>query len=71
MNLSNALNIADLRRMARKRLPNLVFDYLDGGAEDEITLRANCRAFEGITFRPRNAVAFPSCDLRVKVLLLF
>jgi isopentenyl diphosphate isomerase/L-lactate dehydrogenase-like FMN-dependent dehydrogenase len=68
MNLSNAINIADLRRLARKRLPNLVFDYLDGGAEDEITLRANCSAFEHLTFRPRNAVALPSCDLLVKVL---
>jgi L-lactate dehydrogenase (cytochrome) len=68
MNLDNAINIADLRRLARKRLPNFVFDYLDGGAEDEITLRANCRAFEHLTFRPRSAVALPSCDLRTKVL---
>ena len=68
MNLANAINIADLRRMARKRLPNLVFDYLDGGAEDEITLEANCRAFDYLTFRPRNAVALDSCDLRTKVL---
>jgi L-lactate dehydrogenase (cytochrome) len=68
MNLANAINITDLRRMARKRLPNLVFDYLDGGAEDEITLRANCSAFESLTFRPRSAVALGSCDLRTNVL---
>jgi isopentenyl diphosphate isomerase/L-lactate dehydrogenase-like FMN-dependent dehydrogenase len=68
MKLSNAVNIADLRRMARSNLPNLVFDYLDGGAEDEITLRANCSVFEQLTFRPRNAVVLPQLDLRTKVL---
>ena len=46
----------------------MVFDYLDGGAEAEITLRENCRAFESVTFRPRQAVAVPACDLRTRVL---
>ncbi len=62
------VNIEDMRRMARRRLPDAVFDYLDGGAEGEITLRENCRAFEALTFRPRNAIAVPNCDLRTKVL---
>ena len=62
------LNIEDLRRAARCRLPRAVFDYIDGGAEDEWTLRANCRAFEAVTLRPRCAVAVPSCDLRTVVL---
>jgi len=62
------LNIDDLRRAAQRRLPRVVFDYIDGGAEDEWTLRANCRAFEAVTFRPRCAVAVPSCDLRTVVL---
>ena len=62
------LNIEDLRRAARRRLPRVVFDYIDGGAEDEWTLRANCRAFEAVTFRPRCAVAVSSCDLRTTVL---
>src|SRR6266478_4262139 len=62
------INIEDLRRAAKRRLPRVVFDYIDGGAEDERTLRANCRAFEGVTFRPRCAVAVPSCDLRTVVL---
>ena len=39
MRLSQVVNIADLRRMAKRRLPPVVFDYIDGGAEDEITLR--------------------------------
>ena len=62
------VNIDDFRPLAQKRLPKAVFDYLDGGAEGEITLRENCRAFEGITFRPRHAVAFPKCDLATRVL---
>ena len=62
------LNVEDLRRAAKRRLPRVVFDYIDGGAEDERTLRANCRAFEEVTFRPRCAVATSACDLRVSVL---
>src|SRR6184192_117621 len=62
------LNIEDLRRAAKRRLPRVVFDYIDGGAENESTLRANCRAFETVTLRPRCAVATPVCDLRTTVL---
>jgi isopentenyl diphosphate isomerase/L-lactate dehydrogenase-like FMN-dependent dehydrogenase len=62
------VNIEDLRRLARRRLPRVVFDYIDGGADAEITLRENCRAFESVNFRPRSAVAVSSCDLRVRVL---
>jgi isopentenyl diphosphate isomerase/L-lactate dehydrogenase-like FMN-dependent dehydrogenase len=62
------INIEDLRSAAKRRLPRVVFDYIDGGAEDEWTLRENCRAFEELTFRPRCAVATPACDLRVSVL---
>jgi isopentenyl diphosphate isomerase/L-lactate dehydrogenase-like FMN-dependent dehydrogenase len=62
------INIEDLRRAAKRRLPRVVFDYIDGGAEDEVTLRANRRAFEAVTLRPRCAVATPACDLRVSVL---
>lgn len=65
---SKVLNIEDLRRLSRRRLPRAVFDYLDGGAESEITLRENIRAFEEIYLKPRSAVAFPDCDLRVSVL---
>jgi len=51
-----AVNIEDLRRLAKKRVPKAVFDYLDGGADEERTLRENGRAFQEITFRPRVAV---------------
>src|SRR6266704_4633506 len=62
------LNIEDLRRAAQRRLPRVVFDYIDGGAEDEWTLRENSLAFEAVTLRPRCAVATPACDLRATVL---
>src|SRR5712692_7620320 len=62
------VSIEDLRPMARRRLPKAVFDYLDGGAEGEVTLRENCRVFEDVTFRPRHAVSVPACDLRTTVL---
>jgi len=65
---SRVVNIADLRRMAEARVPRAVFDYLDGGADDEITLRENCSAFQEITFRPRQAVFAGECDLRTRVL---
>jgi L-lactate dehydrogenase (cytochrome) len=64
----NVVKIEDLRRVAQRRVPRVVFDYLDGGAEGEVTLRENCRAFEQVTFRPRHAVAVPACDLRTSVL---
>ena len=54
--------------MAKSRLPQVVFDYLDGGADGEITLRDNCRIFDTVTFRPRNAVATPACNLNTRVL---
>ena len=62
------VNIEDLRSLAQRRLPAAVFDYLDGGAEGESTLKENCRAFDALTFRPRNAIAVPNCELRTKVL---
>ena len=70
MNLASphVVNVTDLRRLARRRLPDGVFDYLDGAADDEITLKDSERAFKEVIFKPRFAVATPSCDLGVTVL---
>jgi L-lactate dehydrogenase (cytochrome) len=62
------LNIADLRRLAKRRLPRVVFDYIDGGADAEVTLGENCRVYDDVTFRPQHAVATPTCDLSTTVL---
>lgn len=67
-NSSRCVNIEDLRLAAKRRLPRAVFDYIDGGADAEVTLRGNCRAFEDVAFRPRSAVATGACDLRATVL---
>jgi L-lactate dehydrogenase (cytochrome)/(S)-mandelate dehydrogenase len=48
-----AYNIADLRELARRRLPRGLFDYIDRGAEDEVSLRNNRAASERIKLRPR------------------
>ena len=64
----HAVNIEDLRIMARRRLPRMAFDYIDGGADREWTLRENCRAYEQVLFRPRSAVATKSCNLGTTVL---
>ena len=54
--------------MALRRLPKVVFDYLDGGAEGEATLQENCRAFAAVTFRPRQGIPVSNCDMRTRVL---
>jgi L-lactate dehydrogenase (cytochrome) len=51
--LRRAASVADLRRIAKGRLPGGVFDYIDGAAEDERTLAANQAAFAEVAFRPR------------------
>lgn len=47
------VNIEDLREKARRRLPRALFDYIDGGAEDEYTLRANQAGFQHYAFVPQ------------------
>ena len=63
----HVVSIADLRARAARRLPRVVFDYIDGGADAERTLRENVRVFDDVGFRPRGAVSTPSIDLRTTV----
>src|SRR5919197_2818975 len=62
------VNVEDLRQRARRRLPRAVFDFIDGGAEDEVSLRLNRTAFERITFRPRVLVDAGALDLTTTIL---
>jgi L-lactate dehydrogenase (cytochrome) len=64
----HVVSIADLRRAAERRLPKVVFDYVDGGAEGEITLRENEHEFRAVVFRPRHAVGVDGCELGTSVL---
>ncbi len=61
--LSRAVNIEDLRLLARRRLPRAIFDFIDGGAEDEGTLRGNRAAFERVRLLPKVLVVVSSFDL--------
>ncbi|RAW08458.1 alpha-hydroxy-acid oxidizing enzyme [Halomonas elongata] len=58
-----ALNIADLERIARRRLPHFVYEYLQGGADDERTLRHNRDAFDDYLFEPRTLTRVGPRDL--------
>ena len=51
--LSRAADLGDLRRIAKRRLPAGVFDYIDGGAEDELSLERNVSSFRNLELRPR------------------
>ena len=66
--MKDAIAIEDLRRQAKRRLPRVVFDYIDGGADGEVTMRENCDVFDRVRFVPRNAAAMGPCDLRTNVL---
>jgi isopentenyl diphosphate isomerase/L-lactate dehydrogenase-like FMN-dependent dehydrogenase len=65
---SHIINIADLREAAERRVPKVVFDYLDGGADGEVTLRENCRVFDEVIFRPRQAVKLDACNMTARIL---
>jgi len=56
VDLDKTISIEDLRVMARARVPRFVFDYIDGGSEDEVTLHANRESFARVRFRPRTLV---------------
>lgn len=68
MDYRDAINIDELRAIARRRLPRFVFDYVDGGAEDEATLAGNRGAFERLRFRPRTLVDVSARDLSAPLL---
>jgi (S)-mandelate dehydrogenase len=68
VSLAHAFCIEDLRRLARRRLPRAVFDFIDGGAESETTLRRNALDFDGITFAPRVLVDVQHRQLAAPVL---
>jgi (S)-mandelate dehydrogenase len=51
--IDSAINIDDLRRMAKRRLPKIMFDFIEGGVEDEVGLRTNANAFRELRLMPR------------------
>ena len=67
-NLSRAYSIADLRELARRALPRAVFDFFDGGADEELTLVANRAAFENVRLLPRVLVDVELVDTGTSIL---
>jgi len=67
MHLGDAVNIEDLRRAAKRRLPRAIFDFFDGGAEDETTLRENRAAFERVRLLPKVLVNVAQVDTSTEI----
>ncbi len=68
MSLDRCHNISDLRALARKKLPAPMFHYIDGGADDEVSLRGATTAFDDYELMPRYLVDVAEIDMRTKVL---
>ncbi|MBC2778801.1 alpha-hydroxy acid oxidase [Parasphingopyxis marina] len=68
MRLKDCHNIADFRRLAQQRLPKPIFDYIDGGADDELTLRRNVEAYDGCDLVPNVLSGVAQPDLSTTVL---
>ena len=68
MKLDRALSVADLRLMARRRLPRAVFDFIDGAADDETTLAANSSDLDSIHLKQRIMAGIPATSLETQVL---
>ena len=65
--LNRVVSIEDLRTIARRRLPRAIFDFFDGGAEDEVTLRENRAAFERVRLLPKVLVNVAQVDLGAEI----
>ena len=66
--LEKCLNINDFRVLAKKKLPVMIFDYLDGGSDDEVTLRKNCQAFDKIELLPKVLRDVTNIDLSTSIM---
>lgn len=68
MRLTDCHNFHDFRRLAQRRLPGPIFNYIDGGADDEVTLRRNTAAFEAVDLIPNVLRGVSDVDLSVTVM---
>ena len=68
MLLKNCHNFHDFRRLAQRRLPGPIFNYIDGGADDEVTLRRNSAAFNRVDLVPSVLRGVTDVDLSVTVM---
>ena len=64
---TRAFSIEDLRRLTKNRLPRALFEFFDGGAEDEVTLRDNIEAFRRVRLAPKTLVDVSSVDVATEL----
>tara|TARA_B110001450_G_scaffold30100_1_gene26241 strand:- start:233 stop:649 length:417 start_codon:yes stop_codon:yes gene_type:complete len=67
MNLKNCHNFNDFRKLAKKRLPSPIFHYIDGGADDEQTLRRNTESFNDCDLIPNVLASVGKPDLSTTI----
>lgn len=68
MRLKNCYRTSDFRRLAKRRLPSPIFHYIDGGSDDEVTLRRNTDAFESWDLVPNVLAGISDVDLSTSVM---
>lgn len=68
MRLSDCHNFSDFRRMAQRRLPGSIFDYIDGAADDEVTYRRNTESFDACDLVPNVLRGVSEIDMSVTVM---
>lgn len=66
--LNNCHNVADMRRLAKRKLPSPIFHYIDGAAEDEITYKRNTQAFDDYDLVPNVLAGVADIDMSVEVM---
>src|ERR1700712_5741181 len=66
--IDSAINIDDLKRLAKRRLPKIMFDFIEGGAEDEVGLRTNANAFRNQRLVPRYYIDTAKREQRATIL---
>lgn len=66
--LKNCLNVEELRKLAKQRLPGPVFHYIDGAADDELTYRRNTSAFDDCDLVPNVLAGVKNVDMSVEVM---
>ena len=67
MNLKDCHNFSDFRKLAKKKLPSPIFHYIDGGADDEVTLKRNTDAFNDCDLVPNVLASVGKPDLSITV----
>ena len=67
MSIKNCRNFEDFRKLAKKKLPSPIFHYIDGGSDDEITLKRNTTSFDDCDLVPNILASVGKVDLSTTI----